>query len=227
MTHRVPYPPNKGDKIRNYHVLNALANRYDVHLLSFAEPGEGPSPVLAERCASVGLIPAPSGRLPSLGRALLGGVSVSEAHYRSQAMAHAIDALVAQHDIKDFWVGSSALAPYLMARDGRRFADFMDVDSDKWRQYADSADNPLARWIYRREARLVAALENQAIQTLDGVFVVAKGERDLLQKRLGTCDNVVVACNGVADVSPGSQPQEQRPEEVIFLGAMDYRPKNL
>lgn len=32
LVHRIPYPPNKGDKIRSFHFLKALAAEYDVFL---------------------------------------------------------------------------------------------------------------------------------------------------------------------------------------------------
>ena len=41
LCHRIPYPPNKGDKIRSFHLLRALAGRYQVHLGCFVdEPAE-------------------------------------------------------------------------------------------------------------------------------------------------------------------------------------------
>ena len=37
LTHRIPYPPNKGDKIRSWHILKHLAQRYRVHLGTFVD----------------------------------------------------------------------------------------------------------------------------------------------------------------------------------------------
>ena len=38
LTHRTPFPPDKGDKIRTHHLLTRLAKRCEVHLMAFAEP---------------------------------------------------------------------------------------------------------------------------------------------------------------------------------------------
>ncbi len=226
IAHRVPYPPNKGDKIRNYHVIRALSAHFKVHVLAFAEPGEPqwPPPELVEQCESVELVMLPGGRTRSLLRALWSGRSVSESHYARWNMACRIAELTRRHGIDLFWAGSSALAPYLLKLPGRRYMDFMDVDSDKWRQYAERSGNPLSRWVYLRESRLVAALEDRAVRGTEATFVVAEGERALLCERLGADAPVVTAGNGVADVTPGSLPMAERPEQVIFTGAMDYWP---
>lgn len=40
LAHRLPYPPNKGDKIRSYHMLRYLARRYRVYLGTFIDDPE-------------------------------------------------------------------------------------------------------------------------------------------------------------------------------------------
>ena len=40
LVHRIPYPPNKGDKIRSFHLLKYLAQRYRVHLGTFIDRPE-------------------------------------------------------------------------------------------------------------------------------------------------------------------------------------------
>ncbi|MBI5136398.1 MAG: TIGR03087 family PEP-CTERM/XrtA system glycosyltransferase [Nitrospirae bacterium] len=226
IAHRVPFPPNKGDKIRNYHVIEALAAHFDVHLLAFREGGD-PRRVpegLARLCASAELVPIAGGRFRSLLRALRAGISVSEAHYRRDAMARRVRERVAAHGITVAWAGSSALAPYLFGLPGRRYVDFMDVDSDKWRQYAERTGDPLSRWVYRREARRVADLEARALRALNAVFVVAPGEADLLAERHPGAGRVIVAGNGVVGIAPGGRSMAARPEAVVFTGAMDYWP---
>ncbi len=226
IAHRVPFPPNKGDRIRNFHVIRALSRHFKVHVVAFAEPDEPQwaPPGLLEVCESATVVPLPSGRTRSLLKALLSGHSVSEAHYSRWPMVCRIVELVGRHKIDLFWAGSSALAPYLLKLPGRRYIDFMDVDSDKWRQYAERSGNPLARWIYRRESRRVAALEARAIQGTDATFVVAEGERTLLLERLGNDAPVITAGNGVTPVNDFGPPMADRPEQVVFTGAMDYWP---
>src|SRR5258708_32859406 len=40
LCHRLPYPPNKGDKIRSYALLRHLAKRGPVHLACFVDDAE-------------------------------------------------------------------------------------------------------------------------------------------------------------------------------------------
>ena len=37
LAHRLPYPPNKGDKVRSYHLLRHLAQRYRIVLGTFID----------------------------------------------------------------------------------------------------------------------------------------------------------------------------------------------
>jgi hypothetical protein len=40
LVHRIPYPPNKGDKIRSYHLLKHLAQHFDVYLGTFIDDAD-------------------------------------------------------------------------------------------------------------------------------------------------------------------------------------------
>ena len=55
LSHRIPYPPDKGDKIRAWHFLSHLAKRYRVHLACFVDDPLDAQfvPKLEEICASV------------------------------------------------------------------------------------------------------------------------------------------------------------------------------
>src|SRR5215475_12892999 len=60
LAHRIPYPPNKGDKIRSYHELRALLERgHEVHALAFADDLNDLNYQvdLARMCASVEIVP--------------------------------------------------------------------------------------------------------------------------------------------------------------------------
>jgi polysaccharide biosynthesis protein PslH len=37
LAHRIPFPPNKGDKIRSFHLLRHLSTRYEIHLGAFVD----------------------------------------------------------------------------------------------------------------------------------------------------------------------------------------------
>jgi sugar transferase (PEP-CTERM/EpsH1 system associated) len=225
VAHRVPHPPDKGEKIRTFHVLQALAEQFTVHLVALADAAVPPASreALAALCRSVDLFPVPSGRAVAAAKAIAAGRSVSETYFRVPEAFARIAALARGKGLAAALASSSATAPYVTGLPGvAACVDFMDVDSDKWAQYAGRAPDPARRWLYRREQRLVAALEEDAVAKSAAVFVTTSHEKELLAATGGGVDNVVVVGNGV-DVERFT-PAAGEGEEVVFLGAMDYAP---
>lgn len=230
LCHRIPYPPNKGDKIRAFNWLRALSARHTVHLGSFvddpddwAHEGE-----LARWCDRVCLRPIDARRAKV--RSLFGFAhreALSFAYYRDRRMQAWIDNLMRERHIAAVLVFSSTMAPYVIKHDEvRRVLDFVDVDSDKWAQYAAHARPPM-RWIYAREAKTLAAAERRLARTFDASLFVSNAEADFFRRMAPDCGTRVHAiANGVdADyfdpthehVDPG-----QGDARIVFTGAMDY-----
>src|SRR5260221_11859907 len=162
LVHRIPYPPNKGDKVRSYHLLQHLLKCYRVHLGTFVDDPDDwrHTGVMCRLCVDTCIRPL-NPRLASL-RSLTGLLSAQALtlpYYRDAVLQRWVDRTLARHSIKHIVVYSSAMAQYVMhARAAHRVADFVDVDSDKWRQYAAGKPWPLAG-IYRRET--VRLLEHE------------------------------------------------------------------
>ena len=71
------------------------------------------------------------------------------------------------------------MAPYVSELPGARVVlDMVDVDFEKWRQYAETSNGP-ARVIYRREGRTLLALERRAAASADAVLLVSRAEAEL------------------------------------------------
>ena len=140
LSHRIPYPPDKGDKIRAWHFLGHLATRYRVHLACFVDDPEDAQfiPKLQEICASVRwrpLVPLRA-KLRSL-PGILSGAALTRGYFRDRRLKKAIDQIVVQHRPERFFVFSSAMAPYVERHHAaRQVIDMVDVDSEKWRHYA-------------------------------------------------------------------------------------------
>ena len=149
LVHRIPYPPNKGDKIRSYNLLKHLAQRYRVHLATFIDDPDDWQhvPAVEAMCASshfVRLGPL-QGRLRGLGSLAAGG-SISQGFYRDAGMQAWVDRTVREHGVGRIVVFCSPMAQYADSHAAaRRVIDFCDVDSDKWRQYADKKSWPRRR----------------------------------------------------------------------------------
>ena len=232
LSHRMPFPPNKGDKIRSYHLLRFLAERHRVHLGTFVD-----SP---EDWAHVGTIQAICGEccFRPLNRRLaalrsLGGLASRKAlslpYYFDRRLYQWVRSIVGTRQLAATIVYSSAMAQYVEEVGGHRIADFVDVDSDKWLQYA-AKSNPPKSWLYRREGRRLARFEARIAETFDATFLVSAAEATLLRARVPTAeDRIHHFDNGVdADYfsphrtyidpyAPGEKP-------IVFTGAMDYWP---
>ena len=233
LSHRMPYPPEKGDKIRSWHILRHLAARYRVHLGCFYDDPDDAQhiPTLAATCASVNCVPLVplTARVRSLG-ALVTGESLSAAYFRDARLMRWIAETLARHRPRRAFVFCSAMAPYLDDyRFDTRVIDLVDVDSEKWRQYAEISRFPM-RAIYRREAATLLALETRAASNFDYTLLSTAAEARLFGKRAGVGVGAVLAMrNGVdhdffkpGDSYPCPYPDGRR--RIVFTGAMDYRP---
>ena len=233
LVHRIPYPPNKGDKIRSYHLLKHLAQNYRVHLATFVDDADDWQhvPRVKALCADsyfAALNPRRA-RVRSLG-ALLANRSLSLDYYRDAGLKTWVDVVVRREQISRIVVFSSAMAqyaePYAQAR---RVVDFVDVDSDKWRQYADKKSWPMS-WLYRHEARQLLRYEQKVASSCDASLFVSEPEAALFKTLAPeSADRIGYFNNGVDTVyfSPEHEfanPYDADDLAVVFTGAMDYWP---
>ena len=233
LTHRIPYPPNKGDKIRSYHLLKHLAQTYRVHLATFVDDADDWQhvPRVEALCASshfAALNPRVA-RARSLG-ALLANRSLSRDYYRNVGLRTWTANAMQEHAIARIVVFSSAMAQYAEAfPNARRVVDFCDVDSDKWRQYADQKHWPM-NWLYRHEARQLLAYERAVAYACDAALFVSQPEADLFcQLAPESAAKIGFFNNGVDTdyFSPArsyASPYAPGERAVVFTGAMDYWP---
>lgn len=231
LVHRIPYPPNKGDKIRSYHFLRALAERYRVYLGSFVDDPHDQQYLrqLRPYCQEMffrDLQPA-SAKLASL-RGLLTGEALSLPYYRDRKMQAWVDKTLASQGIEQAVIFSSPMAQYLDKHPGvRLIADFVDVDSDKWRQYATGAAWPM-NWLYRREAERLLAFERRIAARADKTLFVSEQEAKVFQSLLpALAERIDYVNNGVDSLyfNPEvelSSPYPHQQPIVVFTGAMDY-----
>ncbi len=234
LVHRIPWPPNKGDKIRSYHILQHLATRYRVHLGTFVDDPADQShvPELERLCASVCARPL-SGRQARL-RALTGlvtGQPLTLPWYRDRTLQQWVDATLARHGIRRALVFSSAMGQYLPegADDLLRVVDFVDVDSDKWTQYAASKRWPMSA-VYRREGRRLLDYERQLAANSHASLFVSPAEAESFRGFAPESADRVHALNNGVDAGfftpDPARPSPYAPgtRTVVLTGAMDYWP---
>ena len=233
LVHRIPFPPNKGDKIRSYHLLRHLAARYRVHLGTFIDNPADAAHVrtLDQWCASrcVVTLHPHSARLRSVA-ALLNGEPLTLRYYRSAQLLRWVETTIAENNIRKAVVFSAAMAQYVEARSEMRVVlDLVDVDSAKWTQYADRHAWPFSS-IYRREGEKLLAVERKAAMQTVATVVVTRGEADLFARFAPECrSRVHVIENGVdtgyfAPHDDRPTPYAANEAPIVFTGAMDYWP---
>ena len=225
IAHRLPYPPNKGERIRAFRQIVSLSDVFDVTVATaYARPSaKGRAKELTRWCNDVLLAPART--MPMLRGVLsvLAGKSLTEGYFRNARLMKMIRQ-AHQANPFDVVIGySSSMLPYVQAIDAPSVMDLVDADSAKWTSYAGNSGWPM-RGIYRREHRHVAALERQAIADCDATVVISEAEAEMLgdlAEKVQIIGNGVDAGYFVPDVT---RPARLGSAAVVFVGSMDYRP---
>ena len=231
LSHRIPYPPNKGDKIRSFHFLKYLTGTYTVHLGTFIDdPNDWQytdklNAICTETCY-LRLNPLKA-KIKSL-QGLLTGEALSLPYYKNQVMQDWVDSTIKTHSIKKVLIFSSVMAQFINeTHDVEMYVDFVDVDSDKWRQYAKSKKG-LSAWIYQRESRYLFDYEKKIAKQAKASFFVSEQEADLFKKLAPEVSQAVTYIyNGVNTdhFSPElrfARPYPANEDVIVFTGAMDY-----
>ncbi|MFB0935687.1 MAG: TIGR03087 family PEP-CTERM/XrtA system glycosyltransferase [Propionivibrio sp.] len=233
LVHRLPYPPNKGDKVRSFHLLKHLAANHRIFLGTFIDDQQDEAYVekLPEFCAGMHIVRlSPKiAKIRSL-TGLLTNEALTLPYYRNSGLQSWVDRTISEQKIDAAIVFSSAMAQYVRSHpELTTLVDFCDVDSAKWTQYAPNHRWPLSS-IYRREGEKLLAFESQVAASAAHSFFVTENETELFLGSAPDCRNKVSPmCNGVdADFfSPDHPlPSPFDPNEIplVFTGAMDYWP---
>ena len=246
LVHRMPYPPNKGDKVRSYHLLQHLmAQGHEVFVGTFVDDPDDLQhlPALRAMCTdlcAIRLDPRMA-RLSSL-VALLTGEPLTLRYYASKPLHAWVQRTLASQAIDATLVFSSSMAQYADTHDDADadthvdaaasvplLVDLVDVDSAKWTDYAQRHAWPLS-WLYRREGERLLAYERAVVARAQRSFLVTDNEVALFNRLAPECAGRVDAlCNGVdAEFfrpQPGlASPYPPGEQAVVFTGAMDYWP---
>ena len=231
LAHRIPFPPDRGDRIRSFHMLRHIAAKRPVHLLGFVdnEADRKAAKELMPMLASLHIEVRRKSKLRAGIEALALGEPVSITAFGSRRIMKTVDELLADRPIDTILAYSGQMAQFVPDdRGGRRFImDFVDVDSEKFSAYG-AAGTGLMGWVHRREARLLAQYENEIGRWADINLFVSEAEAALFRKRAGLAVNHVRALDNGIDTSffdPSDFPRLDGADPmIVFTGQMDYRP---
>ena len=224
VTHRLPYPPDKGERIRSYRWLEALSSEHQVDLVTLTDRGvpEAYRGALKRCVDHLWIEQLPRGRLiRATAGALATGKSITEAFFSSARFTELLKAVTAGADY-DVCLGicsSVAGAVLTHCRADRFMVDLIDVDSEKWRLYAKRHRWPVG-WLYRRECRKVTDLEVACALGSEATFTVSRQESRLLE-RIAPGTNVVTIPNGVDNDYFRPECTDGKITHVAFVGQME------
>ena len=250
LTHRMPYPPDRGDRIRSYHLLKMLSKHFDIAL---ACTSNEPSwlqhhQLLSTMAKRVELQPITDFGSNLRGiRALLTGRAVTPASFYRQGLA---DAIRRWHEqlpfdaVLTFCTGMMHYARLVTQPQKKRNAgvvpgkelevekvekshirhvlDLVDVDSQKWASYADQSKSPM-KLVYGAEARRLRKVEAGQYDHFDAITVVSKTEADCYRENVGEHEGLKVIGNGV-DMRYFSPQPSVDSNKIVFVGVLDYKP---
>lgn len=238
LAHRIPYPPDRGDKIRSFNIVKRLSEFARVHVAAFADDAadaaheNGLRAALGPALASCYIAPRQRSKVASLILGSATGRSASTAAFASGAMLRHVVARIGDPGISSIFAFSGQMGQYVPAshRKSRFVMDFVDVDSAKFESYAADATAPLS-WLYRREAAGLAAEEARIAAVADVSLFVTEAEAALFRARSGVDPAKVRALENGVDLSYFDPAASfAAPKEVpgkpllVFSGQMDYPP---
>lgn len=233
LVHRIPFPPNKGDKIRSWNILEHLASRYHVHVGCFVDdPYDWQFTGRIEEIAASTFFRRLDRRrgLVRSFMSLLTGDPLTCGYYRDREMKAWVNSTLERNPIERVFVYSSSMAQYIpenLPPAARVVVDFVDIDSDKWRQYADRKSWPMKQ-VYRREARTLFKVEKNVANAVDAAAFVSEDEAALFRTMaLDAGTQVHGIANGVDCTFFDPDIEVENPYApdrtvLVFTGAMDY-----
>lgn len=236
LSHRVPFPPNKGEKIRTFHQIQHLSELgHHIHLFS---PYENPTELAYFEALDESLCQSVTARLLKnkairLATGLFKGQPMSVANFYDKLLQQKFDQFLSDYNVDAIICSASSMAEYIFKSailntpdtEPLLIMDFMDVDSDKWGQYQLSSSFPMSK-VYAREQKLLANYEKKIVKQFDASYLIAQTEVTLFNQKVFKTDKVHVMGNGL-DTSSFYPPKIKQPNAApvfLFTGVMDYKP---
>jgi polysaccharide biosynthesis protein PslH len=236
LAHRIPYPPNKGEKIRSYNILNYLRKRHEVHLATLIDDPRDLGHVAHVSALVANLvydIIRPRFRMIGSALGFIRSRSIAVSYFYSSKIQRDVDELLSQLDFDAVICSSSQMADYIFRSRSPKeklerpiwLMDLIDVDSYKWGQYAEVSSG-MRRWIYKRESKCLSRYEERIAKEFDSVILVSEQEKNIFLRRVSAA-NVWAISNGVDleyfNPSCVGKIDKQGPV-LVFTGVMDYWP---
>lgn len=230
VTHRVPFPPDRGDRIRTWNILKFLAQRASIDLACLADEAVSDATLqqLQQVTNQLAIIPhSGRGRYVRGAISLLRGRTVTEGLFDSPPLARVLQDWSRRTSYDAVLASSSGVARYVfppcVKSETKRWVDLIDVDSQKWLDYGRAAQFPMSL-IYRTEGQRLRNVECRLAAGCDRLLVVSEAERDLFRSFCPT-EKINAVSNGVDyEYFAPQTGTAAEPHTCMFVGVMNYKP---
>ena len=225
---RVPYPPDRGDRITTYNVIRMLKTIGKVRIGCFVEHEREKDSVRALESMGYEVFARrlrPGLKKMIILRHIFSNIPLTLPYFFSWPLKERVDSWVAEGcDIGMCY--SSSMGQYLLGKQGfKRIMQFAELDSDKWLQLSRESGFPMS-WVYAREARLLLEFEDRVAREFDLSLVVSPVEKQIFMERIPGVEPMVVE-NGVDFDYFRPDESVEKEEMVVFTGVMNYPPNVL
>lgn len=228
LAHRLPWPPDRGDRIRSWHMLEALAKLRPVHVIAPLDDAADAKHIahVETVAASVTTAVRTRSKGAAVAQALLNGQPASVQLFAVPALMRQAAALIASGQVGTVFAFSGQMAHYVpQDRNGARFVmDFVDMDSAKFAQQGAGAPG-VSGMVLRREARRLLDFEIATAKRADASLFVSGAEASLFSNKTNLSAQVIE--NGVDATNfsrDAVKPVDTSHPLIVFTGQMDYAP---
>ena len=234
LAHRLPYPPNRGDKIRSYHLMKWLSQYFDIYLGTFYDDPKDEKYIDDIRCFTkeIFAVPLPLNKFKKIKKglvALVKGKPVTVECFRSKSMQTWVNNTVTNNRIAHAFVICSSMAPYVLNKNLKfenKIIDLIDLDSDKWFQYYQKFSGIMSL-IYLRESKKLFKFEKEIAEHFDSCLFVSQVETTLFNEKTYNqyMDSTFSIQNGIdSDYFCSQHIDESNLQErqyLVFTGTMN------
>lgn len=226
ISQRLPYPPIRGDKIRGFNLVKGLSERHDVSVVSFIRTTKEMADVetLKQYCASVDVCMLSEWK--SKLNACLGVFSTKPltlSWYYSKQLWDIVQKKIRNEKFDLLFVMCSSMAQYVFDNDNPKIIDLVDVDSEKWIQYANRTSFPYS-WVYSLEAKRLRRYEKDINKIFNNCLVVTEEEKKIFSSFSLYPDKITAISIGIDEEYFKPLLEEYTSNTIVFTGAMDYFP---
>ena len=222
---RIPYPLEKGDKLRAFNQIKQLAKRNEIVLCALNDDSKVSEQdafhALQPYCQSINFIRITKLQiLLGLIRAFFKGLPLQCGYFYNRKAARKIDALIAKHKPDMLFGQLLRVAEYIRFKNIPKAIDYQDIFSYGMKRRADIASF-VTRPIYNMEYRRLCRYEAAIFDDFDVKSIISEPDRDLFPH--DRRDEILIIPNGVDH--DYFKPQEREKQyDLVFTGNMSYPP---